>query len=132
MRRGSTKKTRGSSPATVRGVTFADALELAHALPGVEDGSAYGTPALRVRGKFWLRLREDGETLAVKIPFDDREVLLRADPAAFFLTDHYLGYPAVLIRLAKVRRGQLADVLERSWRAVAPRRLVAELDARRS
>ena len=42
-------------------------LELARRLPEVEEGTSYGTPALRVRGKFFARLREDGETLVVKM-----------------------------------------------------------------
>src|SRR5262245_60914925 len=55
------------------GVTFDDVRELARQLPGVEEGSCYGTPGLRVKGKFLLRLREDAETVAIKIPMDARE-----------------------------------------------------------
>lgn len=105
-------------------VTFATVREIALALPGVEEGTAYGTPAFRIRGKFFLRLREDGESLAVKISFDERELLMRADPEAFFLTDHYRGYPAILIRMSAITRSALAEVLEQAWAGIAPAKLV--------
>jgi len=99
----------------------ADALRL----PGVEQGTSYRTPALYVRQKLLARLREDNETVAVRAEFLDRDVLLAADPATFFLTDHYRAHPWVLIRLAKARHASALEVLEQAWRRVAPRRLVA-------
>jgi hypothetical protein len=110
------------------GVTFETVRRLALRLPGVEEGTSYGTPALKVRGKFLLRLREDGETVALRLGFDEREMLMKADPEAFFLTDHYRNYPAVLIRLAAVDPDLLREVLEQAWRRLAPKRLVAEYD----
>ena len=59
---------------------------------------------------------------------EERDVLLQMDPDVYFLTDHYRAYPAILVRLAQVRRGQLADLLELAWRAQAPKRLVAAFD----
>jgi hypothetical protein len=109
-------------------VTFDTAREIARALPGVEEGTCYGTPAFRVRGKFLSRLKEDGETLVVKIDFDTRDILLQAAPETFFITDHYAGYPAILVRLANVDRDDLAKLLEDSWRQAAPKRLIAEYD----
>jgi len=114
----------------VAGVTFDDVRELASELPAVEAGLCHGTPALRVKGKFLLRLKEDGETVAIKVPMDDREVLLQADPKVFYITDHYRGYPAILFRLSQIRREQLADLLELGWRFVAPKRLLASFEAR--
>lgn len=106
-------------------MSFDQVCELASKLPGIEEGTCYGTPALRVKGKFLLRLREDAETVAIKIPMDDREVLLQADPKVFYITDHYRGYPAILFRLSEIRESQLADLLELAWRFVAPKRLLA-------
>jgi hypothetical protein len=100
-------------------------------LPGVELGTSYGTPALYVRRKLIARLREDRETVAVRAEFSDRDVLLEADPTAFFLTDHYRAYPWVLLRLAKARHASALEVIERVWRQVAPRRLVASLSSPR-
>jgi len=110
-------------------VTYDTVRKLALALPGMEEGVSYGTPSLKVRGKFMARLREDGETLALRIGFLEREALMASDPETFFITDHYLNYPSVLVRLGKVRLSVLREVLTESWRAVAPRRLVLHYDA---
>ncbi len=96
-------------------------------LPGVEQGTSYATPALYVRKKLIARLREDGETVAVRVELSDRDVLLEADPSAFFLTEHYRAHPWVLLRLGKARHASALEVIERAWRQVAPRRLVASL-----
>ena len=110
-------------------VTFNDVCDLAKKLPGVEEGLCYGTPGLRVKGKFLLRLKEDGESVAIKVPMDDRDLLLEADPEVFYITDHYRGYPAILFRLSEIQRGQLAELLEIAWRFVAPKRLVSAFDS---
>jgi hypothetical protein len=112
-------------------VTFAAVRRLALAFPGIDEGTSYGTPAFRVRGKFLVRLREDGESLAVKCGFDERDLRIQADPATFFTTDHYRGYPTVLVRLATVDPADLRDVLEQAWRLHAPKRLVTEYDRSR-
>jgi hypothetical protein len=109
-------------------MTFDAVRRIALALPGVEEGTAYGTPAFRVRGKFLARLREDGESLAIKCGFDERDLRLQADPKTFFVTDHYRGYPTVLVRLSAVSAGTLGEVLEQAWRLSAPKRQVAEFD----
>jgi hypothetical protein len=98
---------------------------MALALPGVVEGTSYRTPAFRVAGRYFFRLREDGATLALRIDFDTREALLQANPKAFFITDHYRGYPAILVRLATVRRAELQAVLKQAWRQIAPKRLAA-------
>jgi hypothetical protein len=111
-----------------RGVDFEVVRQIAHEFPGVEDSTSYGTPSLKVKGTFMLRLREDSETLALRTTFLERDLLLRADPETYFVTDHYLNYPFVLVRLARIGRDELRDRLEHSWRHVAPKRLVAEFD----
>jgi hypothetical protein len=101
---------------------------IALALPGVEAGPCYGTPGFRVRGKFLARLWEDGETLVVKCGDEERDFRMQADPGTFFITEHYRGYPTVLIRLARVPPTDLQEVLEEAWRRSAPKRLIAEYD----
>jgi len=113
-----TARARRSRP---RPVTYAAVRRIARALPGAAEGIAYRTPAFRVAGRFWFRLREDADTLAVRIDFDTRDMLMQARPQAFFVTDHYRGYPAVLVRLSKVRRPESKALLEQSWRQVAPK-----------
>jgi hypothetical protein len=111
-------------------VTYEIAREIALALPGVEEGPSYGTPGLRVRGKLFARLWEDGETLVLKIGFDAREMLMKAEPETFFITDHYAGYPHVLVRLPRVGREQIESLIEEAWQLNAPKRLVAEYERR--
>jgi hypothetical protein len=112
-------------------LTFDDVRQIALALPGVEEGTSYGTPAFKVRGKFLSRLKEDGETLVVKIDFDERDILMAANPETFYITDHYRGYPAMLVRLATVDSDELRELFEAAWRRAAPKRLVAAVDSGR-
>lgn len=102
------------------------ARQLLLALPGVEEGPCYGTPGFRVRRKFLARLRDDDQTLVVKCGFDERDFRIQADPKAFFTTDHYRGYPTVLVRLSTVRVADLRALLEHAWRSMAPKRLVVQ------
>jgi hypothetical protein len=113
-----------------RPVTWETVREISLALPGVEEGPSYGTPGLRVRGKLFARLWEDGETLVLKIGFDAREMLMKASPETFFITDHYAGYPHVLVRLPKIQRDQIEPLIEEAWRLSAPARLVAGYERR--
>ena len=110
---------------TARGTSWQRLCADAARLPGVETGTSYATPALFVRKKLLARLREDGESVALRIDLMDRDVLLEADPTAFFLTDHYRAHPWVLMRLAGVRHANAVDLVEQAWRRLAPKRLVA-------
>ena len=110
-------------------LTFDTVRELARALPNVEEGGAAGAPALKVKGKLLAWLRDDPAFLAVKVSPVNREYLLQVEPAIFFVTNHYRDYPIVLIRLSRIGRRQLAEVLEEAWRQVAPKRMRAAYDA---
>ena len=96
-------------------MTFDDVRRLALLLPRVVEGTSYRTPAFRVGKKFLARLKEDGVTIALRMSFDDRDYLMRAKPKTFFITEHYRNYPAVLVRLGKIREAEMRDVLRRSW-----------------
>lgn len=110
------------------GVTYDELCEFAFTLPGVEEGSSYGTPGLKVRGKFMTRLREDG-VLVVKVgSIMERDFLLKSDTKAFFITDHYREYPAVLVKLTEVRAPVLHELLTDAWRRVASKKLIAIFD----
>ena len=87
-------------PRRARPVTFDTVRQLGLALPGVEAGLSYGTPAPRVRGKLIARLREDGDSLVVKIDLDERALLMEADPQTFYTTEHYRNYPAMRVCLS--------------------------------
>ncbi|MGA2131800.1 MAG: MmcQ/YjbR family DNA-binding protein [Bryobacteraceae bacterium] len=98
-------------------------------LPGVEQSTAFGVPALKVHGKLLAcvpsnRSAEPG-SLLVRTDFDDRAELLAADPAAYYVTDHYVAYTGVLVRLSRVNPDVLRDLLGMAYkfvtRKVAPR-----------
>ena len=112
-------------------MNFGDVRAMALAWPGVEDSTSYGTPSLKVKGKFLTRLREDGDTLVVlEVPPEERELLIESDPAVFYVTDHYRDWPTVLVRLSAAAPDIVESLLRRRWRAVAPKRLVREWDER--
>jgi hypothetical protein len=112
---------------------FIAALELAKRFPGVELGTSYGTPAIKVNGKSMARLRSEAEGwLAIRCDFLARDMLLQAAPEVFHLTDHYREYPMILVDLAKIRKAALLDILERAWRLTATKRLIREYEERRA
>jgi hypothetical protein len=113
--------------------TWDDVVAIGTALPGVEVTTAYGTPALKVKGKFMCRLRTDPDALVVRVvDLEDREALLQGKPRVFFSTPHYDGYPYVLVRLKAVGKRQLAELLEDAWRLRAPKRAIKAYEAERN
>jgi hypothetical protein len=90
------------------------------ALPEVEEGRIYGSPALKVRGKMFacLAIHRSAEpnTLAVRIEFARRDELIAAEPETYYLTDHYVNYPCVLVRLTRIHQDALRDLLLMGWR----------------
>jgi hypothetical protein len=85
------------------------------ALPGVEASTAWGAPALKVHGKLMAcvpthRSAEPG-SLMVRVGFDDRAELLAGAPDIYYVTEHYIGYSAVLVRLSRVTPDVVRDLL---------------------
>ena len=112
--------------------TWDDVVAIGLGYPGVEVGTSYGTPALRVKGKGMCRMRTDPDALVVRVlDLADREALLRGVPDVFFTTPHYDGYAYVLVRLAQVDPDQLRELIEDAWRLSAPKRVLAAYDAER-
>jgi hypothetical protein len=110
--------------------SWQDVVAVARRFPGVEEGQSYGTPSLKVRGKFMCRLRTNPDALVMRvIDLADAEALLKGQPDVFFVTPHYENYPVVLVRLDAVDREQLAELIEDAWRLQAPKRVVAAFDA---
>src|ERR1700754_925076 len=111
-------------------MTFDDVREIALAWPEVEDGTSYGTPALKVRKKMLVRLKEDGDSLVMPgVPIDERDMLVESQPRVFYFTDHYRDYPMVLIRLAKANRATVEPFLRRQWRALASKKALAAAES---
>jgi hypothetical protein len=120
-------KAKSKRAVKTRAVTFDTVRQIAQTLPGAEESTSYGTPAFKVKGKLFARLHQDGESLVVGVDFEEREEMMSADPEKFYITDHYLNYPWMLVRMSKVRPDQLRDLLIGSWRRAAPKNLLASL-----
>ena len=104
--------------------SWQDVVALGTALAGVEESTWFRTPALKVRGKSFCRMKEDGETLVIQVvDLEDKEALLRSDPDVFFTTPHYDGYGYVLVRLDRIGHDVLAELVEDAWRLRAPKSL---------
>jgi hypothetical protein len=106
-------------------INFDTVRKIGLALPGVKESTAYGAPALKVRGKLLAcvpthRQAEPG-SLAVRVDFDDRAELLAAAPDVYYVTDHYLNYSAVLVRLSRVTPDVLRDLLGMAHKFVTER-----------
>ena len=98
--------------------------------PGASEGASYGKPAFLVNKKFFTRLRrEDQSVVLMEIPFDEREMLMQAEPDTFHFTAHYKDYPSVLARIATLHPGSFRAFLERRWRKIAPKAAVKAWDA---
>lgn len=95
---------------------------LAQDLPGVETGTSYGTPALKVAGKLFVRVK-DADTLVLMVPLDDKERLIEMAPELYYETDHYRGWPALLVRAAVIDDTELQHRLTESWRLKASAKL---------
>ncbi|MEO8622740.1 MAG: MmcQ/YjbR family DNA-binding protein [bacterium] len=96
--------------------------------PGTERATSYGTPALKVKGKLLARLKEDGETMVLRVSFVVRDHLMMTEPTTFYITDHYRNYPAVLVRLDTADHAVIRQLLDDAWREAAPRTLVKSFD----
>jgi hypothetical protein len=97
-------------------------------MPGVEEAPSYGMPSLKVMGKFMARVREP-DVLVVMCALEEKEFLMQTNPAVYFETDHYKGWPAVLVRLSKIDDEELTHRLQVAWRRQAPKRFQKQLEA---
>ena len=84
-------------------------------LPGTEPSTSYGRPAVRVRGKSFLFPGREPGSFAVMAPIEEKELLMETDPETFWETDHYRGYPAVLVRFGSADRERIENVIRRAW-----------------
>ncbi len=92
---------------------------MALALDGVEEATSYGTPAFKVRGTMLARLRPELNALVVHMSIDDRVELIAEDPETYFIIDHYLNYPYILVNLARVHPEAMRDLLRGAWKLAA-------------
>src|SRR5580698_2395205 len=97
-------------------LTFEDALKIASSIGKIERSTSYGTPAIKLGGKLIARLKEDGDSLVVGTTFEERAEMMATEPDTYYITDHYLTAPWVLVRLSRVHPDALRDLLGRSMR----------------
>ena len=94
-------------------------------LPDVEVTTSWGQPTLKVRGKMFACMAAnksaEPNTLVVMMDFADRDALIEEDPATYYLKEHYLNYPCVLVRLSRVRADALRDLVAGAHRFVSTR-----------
>ena len=111
-------------------MTLDEMREIALSFPGATEGVSYGRPSFLVNKKFFTRLRrEDNSLVLLEVSFDEREMLMEAEPQTFHFTAHYKDYPSVLARLETLHPGSFRSFLERRWRKIAPKKLVKARDA---
>ena len=106
-----------------RGHTFAAVEAIGRALPDVEVTTAWGQPALKVRGKMFVCMAShksaEPNSLVVMMAFADRDALVEDDPATYYLKTHYLNHPCVLVRLTRIRLDALRDLVVGAHRFVS-------------
>ena len=96
-------------------VTAETVRQIALALPDTVERPSYGTLGFFVKKTLFARMLEDGERVVVKMDFDQREMLMQAKPEVYFITDHYLDYPMLIVRLSKVSKSALKELLQGAW-----------------
>jgi hypothetical protein len=105
-------------------LNFDTARKLGLALPGVVDGTAYGAPALKLGGKLLACVptnkSAEANSIVVHIDLEHRAELLRQHPDIYYITDHYAPHPTVLVRLSKITRTDLTELLRDACRFVMP------------
>jgi len=110
-------------------MTLEEMREIALSFPGCAEGSSYGRPSFLVNKKFFTRLRrEDDSLVLLEVSFDEREMLMEAEPETFHFTAHYKDYPSVLARISTLHPGSFRNFLDRRWRKIAPKKAVKAWD----
>jgi hypothetical protein len=106
-------------------MTYATVRAVGRTIPGIDEGTAYGVPALVHGGQLVACMatnkQAEPNTLVVRMGVADRDLLIEEDPDTYYLKDHYVAYPCVLVRLSRVSRDALHDLLSGGLRFVASR-----------
>lgn len=108
---------------------WAELVSLGLALPCVEESTAYGRPALKVGGKAFCSWNNPEDVVFQLANVDEQEVLIAAAPKIYYITPHYVGWPAVRARLRALGKRECKLRLERAWLAKAPPKILRALSA---
>jgi hypothetical protein len=108
------------------GMTYAAVERMLLGWPGVQLSTSYGRPSLKVNGKFFTWVKEDGDSITIGgIDFDERDMLLEKQGHVFYITDHYRNSRYVLMRLSMADPATIETFLRRRWLDIAPKTLHA-------
>jgi len=103
--------------------------KVALSFPLASEKPSYGKPSFFIAKKFFTRLRsEDDSIVWIVGSIDERDNLIELDPKTYFITAHYRDYPSVLVRIKRINEAMLRKMLERRWRAIAPKKLVKDVE----
>ncbi len=115
---------------SAKGITAAQLKKIALSFPETEEGISYTHPAILAFGKFFTRYRKEDNSFVLAVSgIEHRDMLLEMDSKTYFITDHYKSFPGVLVRLEHVTPEEVRAMLECRWRAMAPKKLLKEIDA---
>ena len=101
-------------------VGFNTVRTIALRLPDVEESTTYGSPCFKARGKLLacIAIHRSAEpyTLAVRVNLEGRAAMIEEAPDTYYLTDHYVNHPFVLVRMKRIEPEALKDLLRSAWR----------------
>src|SRR5262247_2572249 len=104
----------------MKSLTFDDVRRIGLALPNTEEGTAWGTPVLRANGTIFagIPIHKSAEpgSLMLRVPLADRDLLIEEQPDIYYTAAHYENYPCVLVRLARINRDALEDLVRMAHR----------------
>ena len=104
-------------------ITFDTVRTIALSLPGVEESTTHGVSSLKIGGRLFacpaMNASAEPGTLAVRLDIAQRDEMIAADPDTYYVTDHYVNYPTILVRLSRVHPDALRDLLTMGWRFVS-------------
>ena len=98
-------------------------------LPRVEETTSWGQPTLKAHGKMWVWWSPHEDAPVFKVPIEERDMMVEADPETFFVTDHYRRHGLILVRPDKLDLAWAKQNLVRVWRAQAPKRFLKDYDS---
>jgi len=103
-------------------MTFDNVRKIGLALPEVEESTTYGESSLKVRGKLLtcpaINKSAERGSIVVRVSFEQRDELMAEAPDIYYITEHYVSYPSVLVRLSRIDNEALRGLLRMSWQYV--------------
>ena len=105
---------------------FAPVAAIGRTLPDVEETTSWGKPTLKVGGRMFVCIAShssaEPDTLVVMMDIADRDLLVAEDPDTYYLKEHYVGYPCVLVRLNQVSGDALRGLVIGAHRYVGQKK----------